>query len=404
MNYEKQAETKLTRAKIKVLLKNPFLGTLVMYLTPEPRRSVKKADTDGEKFYYNPQWIDGLTEDETAAVICHTVLHCALGHLWRRSFRNPHRWNKACDYVVNLILEAEGYPISPGLVVNKLYQNKSAEEVYSLLSTGENDGRGAASSPGGSGGGENADQNTGRDNEQENPETALDQHQHWEDKLHQRNFASGAVERLWKERAARALQSARSRGDLPGALERAVGELLRPEKDWRQILAEFLTKIKSDYSWLPPDRRLVYYNILVPDLGREEERLEEVVVAVDSSGSVNNKQLQKFLSEVRGIINSFSTITGHLVFCDSKIQSWHRLRDFNEVIPRGGGGSYTKPVFEEINKRKIKPSALIYFTDGITVYPTFEPSYPVLWLLTKEHSRPPWGRKAVFDSLLMDRE
>lgn len=387
MSNEDKAKDKLTRAKIKVLLKNPFFGTLLMYLQPVSEQSVNRVDTDGENLYYNPGWFINLTEDEIAAAICHTVLHCALGHLWRRGSREPQRWNKACDHVVNLILADEGYKIPGDMPADKLYRGKSAEEVYNLLGTKETGGIKKNNLQGDSG---SDDRSAGKDYE------PVDQHHRWEAKRHDFKFRGGAVEQLWKERVARAVQTARSRGDMPGALERAVGGFLYPEKNWRVVLAEFLTKIKSDYSWLPPDRRLVPYNILVPDLGEEEERLEDIVVAVDTSGSVDNSQLQRFLSEVRAITASFPTINGHLVFCDSKIQGWYNLTDFNNIIPRGGGGTDTHPVFREVEKRRLNPSALIYFTDGMTLYPVIEPDYPVLWVLTSENKTPPWGRKIIF--------
>ncbi|WP_066636746.1 vWA domain-containing protein [Desulfolucanica intricata] len=394
MTYEEQSRIKLTRAKIRMLLENPFFGTLVMYLPVVPDFSVTRTDTNGELLFYNPQWINSLSEEESAAVVCHTVLHCALGHLWRRSFRKPERWDAACDYVVNLVLEEAGYKLPAGLFSNKLYRGKSAEEVYSILSEKESaEQLGGVSLSRSCNNGEIGNGSSGGEGEDEGD--LFDQHEHWEDITGGPGARSEELQRLWTERVTRAVQIARSRGDLPGALERLVGELLRPEKDWRQILAEFLVRLRADYSWLPPDRRLIPYNILVPDLGEEEERLEDIVVAVDTSGSVENAHLQRFLSEVRGIISSFYTINSHLVFCDSKIQSWHNLINFTDVIPTGGGGTDTRPVFDEIIKRGINPSALVYYTDGITIYPTFEPPYPVLWVLTKEHTTPPWGRCVV---------
>ena len=371
MSIEEQCRVKITRAKIEMLLKNPFFGTLLMHLPVTADACISESGTDGGCFYYNPAWLSKLNNEEVASALCHSVLHCALGHPWRRSMRTAKRWDTACDYVVNLILKEEGYQLPQRALLNESFINKSAEEVYDLL----------------------PDESNCRQ------KSLLDDHQKWPNRSNKPGSKMANIERLWQQRTVQAAQAALKKGDLSGSLERAIGSFLRPEKDWRQLLAEFLIQIRSDYSWLPPDRRLVAYKILVPDLAGVEEIAEDLVVAVDTSGSVDNDKLQRFLSEVKGIIAAFPGIVGHLVFCDAEIQEWHELKKLPTVIPKGGGGTDSRPVFAEIKRRGLRPAALIYYTDGVSDYPAFEPAYPVLWVLTREHQTPPWGRKLILRSV-----
>lgn len=366
------------RARIKVLLENPFFGALLMNLVPVAEPTVGTVDTDGQSLFFNPKWAADQPVELLAAVLCHAVLHCALGHLWRRDARERKRWDVACDLVVNLVLADAGWRLPPGLQPNQAFRGQSAEEVYSRLSQ--------AADP--VGGGEN-----------ETTENQPDGHLHWED-LQRAGVLQRTADlpRIWEERVARAEGSARGCGRLSGDLERSIERLFRAQKDWREILAEFLLPLKADYTWVPPDRRLLPYRIIVPDLGDAAEQVDDLVIAVDTSGSVEDSQLTVFLSEVRGLLDSFPRITGHLVFCDSQIKEWRSLADYTKVQPAGGGGTDTRPVFAEIERRGLNPTALVYCTDGRAVYPSRPPDYPVLWVLTRDHVAPPWGRKLILQS------
>jgi predicted metal-dependent peptidase len=82
------------------------------------------------------------------------------------------------------------------------------------------------------------------------------------------------------------------------------------------------------------------------------------------------------------------------MYTDAKV---HKVEEFDpeeaevQFHPVGGGGTSFIPVFEEIEKRDIKPALLIYFTDLLGRFPEVAPNYPVLWVSTNENAVAPFG-------------
>ena len=132
-------ETKLSAARTRLILDRPFLGALVL------RMPMKAADpkwcstigTDARALYYNPDYINNLTLEQTQFALAHEALHCALSHFARREHRNGARWDVACDLAINPILIKEGMTAVPGALYNVGYEGMMAEEIYPLVK--END-------------------------------------------------------------------------------------------------------------------------------------------------------------------------------------------------------------------------------------------------------------------------
>ncbi|BBO83647.1 hypothetical protein DSCO28_42130 [Desulfosarcina ovata subsp. sediminis] len=100
-------------------------------------------------------------------------------------------------------------------------------------------------------------------------------------------------ESQWRINLAQAASRARSMGDLPAGLARMIERLLSPKLDWRQLLNRFIqASARSDYAWMPPNRRYLHRNLYLPAMRSTD--LPEVVVAVDTSGSVSSTELNQF--------------------------------------------------------------------------------------------------------------
>ena len=92
-------ETKLSAARTRLILDRPFLGALVLRLPlVAADRWCATTATDARALYYNPDYIQALTLDETQFVLAHEALHCALSHFARRGHRNKHRWDVAATW------------------------------------------------------------------------------------------------------------------------------------------------------------------------------------------------------------------------------------------------------------------------------------------------------------------
>ncbi len=128
-------ETKLAAARTRLILDKPFLGALVLRLPMHQARPdwCPTTATDARAFYYNPEYIDSLSIEQTQFMLAHEALHCALSHFARRQHRVQHRWDLACDYAVNPLLIDDGLKPPPNALTMPLYKGMTAEEIYPLL-------------------------------------------------------------------------------------------------------------------------------------------------------------------------------------------------------------------------------------------------------------------------------
>ena len=109
-------DTKLSAARTRLILDKPFLGALVLRLpmvAADPKWCATTA-TDARAFYYNPEFIEALTLEQTQFMLAHEALHCALSHFARRYHRIKRRWDIACDLAINPLLVKDGLKPPPG--------------------------------------------------------------------------------------------------------------------------------------------------------------------------------------------------------------------------------------------------------------------------------------------------
>jgi len=128
-------ETKLAAARTRLILEKPFLGSLVMHLPLKAADAqwCKTTATDARHFFFNPSYIARLTLEQTQFVLAHEAMHCALSHFARRAHRQKHRWDVACDYAVNMILDEERMQPPENALMSATYRGLTAEEIYPLL-------------------------------------------------------------------------------------------------------------------------------------------------------------------------------------------------------------------------------------------------------------------------------
>ena len=357
------AMEKITRAKVGLVLDQPFFGQLLcqrLRLVEEP--SVETMATDGRTIVFNPEFVDKLSLDETKGVIAHEIMHVALCHHVRRGNRNHTKWNMACDYAINpLVLKSFSLP--DGCLVSPAFDMMSAEEVYSQLpDSSGNDGQGAGFGSGGIG--EVLDMPGAGGGQASSSERAQEE-------------ADVRVS------VAQAAQSAKIRGKLPAGMERIIDGIINPSVNWRVLLRDFMERVvKNDYTWTRPNRRYITYGFYLPDLHSKD--LGNIKVAIDTSGSVSNQEMESFAGEVSGILSEFPGCSVDVMYCDSKYYEDATQHFEHEDLPitleaKGGGGTDFRPIFEAVAESGEKPTALIYLTDMCGLFPDEEPGYPVFW-------------------------
>jgi predicted metal-dependent peptidase len=410
-------ETKLATARTRLILDKPFLGALVLRL-PMVQANASWCETtfsDGKTFYYNNDYIDALDADQTQFALSQQALHCALSHFHRRGHRVKHRWQLACAYAVTPLLIKDGLKPVPDVMYLRDYEGMTAEEIYPCLEDNDNDGerdlednKQDSDSKQRKNDSEKGEGSDGGDGERESRDrTESDGEQNDEGEQQGKGSGGGAPEPSpmnpqeleslsvqWQQRMAGAAQQALQSGKLEGEMARMVDYLLQPKLPWRMLLARYMSATaRDDYSYARPSSRrgdpAVY-----PSLRSHET---SIVVAIDTSGSISEDEIQEFVTEIDAIKSSVrARVT--LLTCDSDLnygcpwtfEAWDEFKF--DVELRGGGGTNFNPVFDWVKTQDTVPGLLIYFTDAEGIFPKQEPDYPVSWLV-KGKAPVPFGQR-----------
>ena len=379
---------KLERARARLMMESPWLGTLAASIALVPDENLMAFEADGERLRYRPGVFDEAGVEVLEFVLANAALHRALEHGERRGRRNPRLWQQATDHAINALLAENGFFLPDFARGYERYGSRYAEEIYEELLA-------------------------------ENPPTDDEERSEEEDALaderarKRKNPGEAAPERskaeeLFEERQAlqqqlddetirRITERYLEEGALPEGIERLMPELKRKASDWRQELHRYFDPfVKNDYRFSPPNLKHLYRGVSLPALN--SERLS-IAVAIDSSGSVDQETMGSFLAEIDAIMEQFPDYQIDLIAADDRIR-FHRRFETGELLecePEGGGGTDFRPVFDYIDRAMDPPQALLYFTDGAGIFPTEEPRYEVLWVLSRE-AEPPFGEKILLES------
>lgn len=352
------AADKITKAKIRLIMNQPFFATLVLPLPFVEDNDIKTACTDGTMIKYNPGYIDSLQLDESIGLLCHEILHIANFHHTRREGREIENWNIATDYAINQMLVDSGFKLPAGALIDKQYKDLSAEQIYSKLPPRPPQNKPADkpgdTDPGKSGG------------VQDSPAKTNTERQEQEAKV--------------KQQVAQAAQIAKKAGKLPGHLQRLTDEVLAPRVNWKETLARFVSDTaRNDYSFKKPNPRFIQSGFYLPSLYNEEPG--NVVFIVDTSGSIDRALFNYFGSELKDICSEMKAALT-VIYVDTEVNEVQEIEPDEDVKLKvtGGGGTKFSPGFDYIDKQGLTPKAIVYMTDGeCSEYPETTPDTPVLW-------------------------
>lgn len=418
-----EIETKLAAARTRLILDKPFLGALVMRLPMQQASPewCKTTATDAKTFYYNRTYIDSLSLAQTQFILAHEALHCALSHFARRQHRIKHRWDLACDFAINPILINDGLTPTPDALHDSDFEGMTAEEIYPSIDDLDDretedqhvydedqdsqDDNESQSNKGSGGKGDKDEQERGsggnEDSQEDNDDPGDSQGSEFDES------AGGAAKQppplteeekenlsvQWQQRMAGAAQQAMQAGKMGESLRRLIDHLLQPQLPWRMLLARYMTAIaRDDYSFQRPSRR--EGSAILPSLRSAQL---DVVIALDTSGSIGQAEIEEFVSEVDAIKGQLRARI-NLLACDNKLnpespwtyEPWETFSVPDNLD--GGGGTDFRPVFEYIKKMGKEPDLLVYFTDAEGFFPEHEAHFPVIWLV-KGRAEIPWGQR-----------
>ena len=419
-------ETRLKRNHI-MLMKNretSWYSGIMMMGVSEVSDKEFTAYTDGVNKRYSRPFMQKIKDDaKLRGLIMHENLHVALKHIQRCGdlFKeNAKLANVSADFVVNDIIEnfadKANVVLPDGALYHPMFHNWSVREVYAYLKQkqkGGGGGKGQEKGQGGKGQGGGDDEQdsdspsgdkvTDLDKLMDNLDNidSIDEHD-WESA---KELTPEEIKKLEEGIDSALRQGGILAGRMGAKVPRSISDLLEPKVDWKEVLREFVssaTKGKDEFTWRKFNKRMLANDIYLPSL--ENESIGEVVIAIDTSGSITNEQVAEFASELASICDTCIPDKVRVLWWDTAVHGEQvfsgNYTDIAKMLkPMGGGGTHVSCVSEYLIKNDVKAECVLVFTDGYVESDiNWEITTPSLWLVTECKSfNPPSGKKIFID-------
>ena len=405
-DYSSVVQDILLSGRAQLCLTLPYLSGPLCALIPVPGDEVTiSTATDGETIFYNASFLTaGFLKSErfSPRLNLHMVFHCLFRHLAKRRGRYTVLWDLACDAAVESVIDSLSYAClkQPAVPARDLFLAEcrremkvlSAEGIYRMLLR------------------------------ERPPEYriaglqrlfAMDDHSLWDLEEKQDRERSERQDGYWQDAASRSQTAMDSLLSEHGSGGENVMEQLsvaaRDDVDYRKFLRRFAAPreiLRADtnaFDYIYYTYGLQQYGnmpLIEPPETREEKRIEDFVIAIDTSMSTSGTLVREFLASTYSILRSSDTFTRklnvHILQCDDqlrsdqKITSMDELRRYMEDLSLSGGSATDfRPVFEHVDKLVGSGSftnlrGLLYFTDGMGIYPEKRPDYETAFILLEE--------------------
>ena len=390
LNTSLTAEQRLIKATTAIMNhpQHVALAGVLMIGSKTVRDDIPTAATNGRDEFYGRAFVDSLNDAELRFLMLHECYHKLYKHLrtWKHLYdKNAQLANMACDYVINgkimRLHNSDKFATMTGPLESGCYDAKyddkwDAAKVFHDLQQEQEGGDGGSGQPGGG--------------------QPIDEHD-WEGA---EELSAEEQQELAKQIDEAIRQGALVASKTGGNVGRDIEALLQPQVNWRDALREFVstTCAGNDFgTWAKPNRRFLGAGVYMPS--PISERVEELVVAIDTSGSIGQQQLTLFLSELTGICESVNPSRVRLLYWDSSVagdecyeeQNMHTLAQSTK--PVGGGGTDVNCVTAYMIEHGIKPQAVVVLTDGYLAGDWSQWSCPVLWcILDNDRAKPDVGQ------------
>ena len=357
----------------KLMFDEPFYGLMLIGMNKELSERIDTAcvtrDNINTKLMVNPEFWATLDENTKTGVLKHELLHIAFFHLLNMdNFPDRKLHNVAADLEINQYIEDKHKGEKwDGLEIHKepfaklnLEPKQGTKYYYSML----------------------------QEEIQNNPEGDIAKFMESMDPMHELWEAFDGLSDAEKKLIAKQIdhqlkeiadQVNKNHGTIPGELKDYVlglFEMEEPVLDWKAYLRRFngmSQKILTKKTRRKPSRRYPSNPAL------KVKPKKRTLVAIDTSGSVNNDELKEFFNEIYHMYKTGTEIT--VVECDAEIQREYEYKGkLEEIKVAGRGGTDFEPVMVYLKEHQHKFQNLIYFTDGECSAPETKPMKPILWV------------------------
>ena len=374
-----------------------YSGVMLMG-SSEVADNVPTAYTDGVNKKYGRKFLESIAdESKVRGLILHENLHVALKQVahGRSMFNdNPKLANLAADFVVNDVIvnitatlpnsRERLVELPDGGFYDPMFHDWSMRQVFNYLKKNCKD------------------KNSEKDGEVEVNGKTYDLSNGDE-----HDFPTEGDTKDINDKVDRALrEGGMLAGRMGGNMPRVISDLLTPKVDWREALREFVSsamKGKDEFTWRRMNKRHLANDVYLPSM--ENETIGEIIVAIDTSGSIGSHEITEFATELASICDVVSPERVRVLWWDTKVHG-EQIFDgqYNDIAsllkPRGGGGTRASCVNEYINQEKLTAECVLMFTDGYLESDLhWAIPCPTLWMITRNNSfEPPVGKSVFFDN------
>jgi len=424
----------LIRGRVGLLCHYPFFGELSLRLRLIPSKMIPSTAVDyKDHLFYNEDWVSNNFNETKKPMTVVEIAH-ELGHLiFRHNVRIPSGaipsiWNLACDQIIDTTLVQSGLKqssvsakmvteeiqkqckFSDGKIKNSelryvelLKEMKKCPECAKLIEAVKNAMAGNSSSSDKG----NHSENCNHDKEDESPDKSDNVEPSEQSGIHIckniRLCCSGSIgqdaseedNQKWKEYIVAAAKNAKEKGNLPSFAKDFLAELSQPSRNWKDIIRSQASMVyRGRYTYKKNNRRSWSMNVQLPG---KYPKPEPAIVALDCSGSIGEKLLNRFVSEVFGILKVSGASEIIVILHDVNVYyvGEHSKSNIRQLKASWGGTSHID-VFNKIKEMKKKPGMLICFTDlESDQMKLHSPKFPVIWCYpsSAKNTLIPFGRK-----------
>ena len=404
-----------------------------------PTEELPTCATDGKKMMYNPAYVDGVNDTELETTLLHEYAHVALLHPVRfdPKTQDQRTANEAMDYAANEWVQACGRTIPGTWLLDKKYNGMAWEAIYTILKSAQtppppppqpepDEQQQGGDQP------DDAEQERSAEAPQEGADGPQDDASGQDDTdapadgdspaegegegkptpgkpgdrsgdvqpypskdgapADEQERSAAAAELT--DRIARIAQAAEMAGNGSAGSRRFLDSLTTPrDPDLYEALAALLERSPNDHTWRRLNRRLLHAGLFA---GLDGEECPPLVIAIDTSGSINDAILAAFNDKIKRAVADFKPRAVTIIYCDSQINGTpetYTPDDLPPLTPHGGGGTDFRPPFEWIAANMDEPpAALVYLTDleGPAPAAADAPDYPTIWAsIPSAYARPP---------------
>ena len=399
----------MEHVKSELFLDFPFMALPLNGLQMQMSDSLKSSGCDGKTFYFSNEFVIRIFKKNPVylnRIYLHSILHCVFSHLWISSSRNMNLWHIACDICVEYTLdhlEKKSVKRILSYIRKKTYQvlekeyNLSASGIYLYLL--------------------NLDSKQLLELKNE---FICDDHRYWpKSKEESQSIGNQNLKNSWKQKAIQS--SLQNKNQMDGKEEGSYSwqiKMAESKRSYREFLKKFMV-LKEEVKINEDEYDLSYYTyglrlyknlpLIEPIETKEERKIPELVIVLDTSYSTSGNLIKNFLKETSAILKSnvfFSKSKIHIIQCDNRVQDHKILTSFDQMdeflesfTVIGGNGTDFRPVFDYVNECMEQGickevSALLYFTDGKGIYPKRRPNYKCAFLFLEDYDRnlvPTWA-------------